>query len=161
MKQKLLLIAIMLFAVIQLTAQKPFEGFFKPITKKNVTYVAHSDIRSLIGGEDYRDIDEIRKFIFRPAATITAVAIDFEGNSQSFSSFGFGVSYGKFSVVDDTPYCNYSFNALVLTGMELGGEQKTSIGGALTVDVFNKIIGAGFGYIDNKVMFLTTLSYSF
>jgi hypothetical protein len=154
MKNKLSLIVMMVFITIGLNAQKPFEGFFKPIQKEDI---------NIVNLREYRDLGEFNTYswIFRPAATVTAVAIDFEGNSHSFSSFGIGLSYGKFTVVDDKPYCNYSFNALLLTGAEIGGEQKTSLGGALTVDVFNKIIGGGIAYIDKKAMLLTTLSYSF
>jgi hypothetical protein len=48
-----------------------------------------------------------------------------------------------------------------LTSVEIGGAQTTKLGGAVTVDVFNKIMGLGIGYIDKKAMLLTTISYSF
>jgi hypothetical protein len=63
--------------------------------------------------------------------------------------------------VDGKAYCNYSVNACLLTEVSLSGEISTSFGAAITADVFNKIIGAGVGYLDKHPMLLLTVSYSF
>jgi hypothetical protein len=110
-------------------------------------------------------IDYISKWSFKPAATLTAVAIDVSdiknSLSQSLSSIGLGLRYGNYETVDNTAYCNYSFNALLLTSIKIGETTSTKLGGAITVDVFNNLLGGGIGYINNKLLLLTTISYSF
>lgn len=80
---------------------------------------------------------------------------------QTLSSVGTGVSYGNFTQVNGQPYCNYSLNAALLTQIKLDGVTSTNFGAAITGDVFNKFIGAGVGYIDKHVLFLTSVSVSF
>jgi hypothetical protein len=131
----------------------PWKGFFKPVsTVLPKTYSASLSATAATS-----------EWLFRPSVTVTAYAIQFgpQAQSQSLSSVGTGISYGNFSQVNGQAYCNYSFNALLLTRINIGGQTSTTFGAALTGDVFNKIIGLGIGYINNKAMLLTTLSYSF
>jgi len=98
----------------------------------------------------------------RIAASITAIAVDFSESpalTVPLSSLGFGMSYGKYVVANEKPYCQFSVNALLLTQIKIGEEVSTKLGGALTVDVFNKLIGIGIGYVDKKALLLTTVSF--
>jgi hypothetical protein len=102
------------------------------------------------------------ELLFRPAFVLTAFAIDFSEKPAaltSLTSAGLGISYGKFST--DDAYCYYSVNALLLTEYKFGGTESVKVGAAITVDAYNKLIGAGVGYINGHVMPLITLSHSF
>lgn len=135
-------------------AQAPFKGFFKPVGQNQVFKTQ----KAIFGGESKG------VWLFRPSVTLTALAIDLKQSnpiSQSLSSVGTGVSYGNFSTVDNKPYCNYSVNALFLTQVKLGEQTVTTFGAAVTVDVFNKFIGLGVGYINKDPMIMTTISTSF
>ena len=138
-------------------AQK-WDGFFKPadaVVKASIVKAA--------------DTDEVKPaWFFRPSVSLTAMAIDFsqdEPVSLSLSAMGFGISYGKFTTVNDQAYCNYSFNLALLTTMDFANSQETHMGVSGTVDVFNKLVGAGVGaYLDAgkvKPLLLMTISYSF
>jgi hypothetical protein len=147
---------ILLLTVTFANAQSPWSGFFKPVT----TDAVYSQLS--VKGTD--DATSGSVWLFRPSATLTAMAIDFSEKpalSKSLSSVGFGLSYGKFTTIDDKAYCTWSANALLLTSIKLGEVESTALGAALTVDVFNKFIGAGVGYLDKSFMFLTTISVSF
>lgn len=153
----LILVAMLSIAGLSASAQSPWQDFFKPVTVNRV-------YDQLALRADQGATDESNVWLFRPAAALTAVAIDLSEKpavNKSLSSVGIGISYGKFSDIENKAYCTYSINALLLTAIEIGGTQSTTIGGALTVDVFNKLIGGGVGYINNSFMLLTTLSYSF
>ena len=102
--------------------------------------------------------------------TLTALAFDLNTNkplAQSLQSIGTGISYGKFETIDNTPYCDYSFNAALLTKVNINGDNSPGFGGSLTVDVFNKTVGLGVGYLgqngfaNGHVLLLTSISYSF
>lgn len=153
LKKTLTMVALLLI-VGSASAQSPWSGFFKPVKLDQINTIS------------LKSTDELSTYawLFRPSATLTAVAIDFSSGSvksQSLSSVGLGVSYGKFSTVEDKAYCTYSFNALLLTSVKIGDEQSAALGGAVTVDAFNKLVGFGVGYIDKSLMMLTTISYSF
>ena len=146
--KKLILITLVLLISLSINAQ--FKGFFKPVNQ----VVARNLTLQFKSGETIKP-----EWLFRPSITLTALAVDFKGGAvQSFNSAGLGLSYSKFS---NTAYCLFSINGLFLTSVELGGTITSSkVGGAITVDVFNKLVGAGIAYID-KPMLLLTVSYSF
>lgn len=103
-------------------------------------------------------------WLMRPYFELTAAAVSFGGGKpvvNTLNSMGLGFSYGKYSILNDKAYCNYSFNLGLLTQIELNGEISTQLGGVLSVDVFDKLVGAGLGLINKKPMLLLTLSYSF
>lgn len=158
MKKLILLLSIVTITSFVYSQEKPgaFKGFFKPvdavINKQNIFMYSFDE-----------NVSE-SVWLFRPSVTLTAVAIDLSSKpavSKSLSSAGFGISYGKFTTINNEAWCNYSVNALMLTGLKLGDVQQTDFGAALTIDIFNKLIGCGVGYIDKKVILLTTISYSF
>jgi hypothetical protein len=151
-----LLLLTMSFAA---NAQSPWDGFFKPIKK-----VYQPMVMSTTDSVNFTATYQANQWLFRPSLALTAVAIDFKSEnpmSLSLNSIGMGVSYGKYSLVEDVPYCTYSVNLNLLTSIKVGDETSTNIGLAVTADVFNKFIGAGVGYINQRVMLLTTVSYSF
>lgn len=156
------MIIVLLLIVGTVNAQGPWSGFFKSTTAETVNQkISEKEIQLRTDAEV---VSSESAWFFRPTVTLTAVAVDFSTKpvtTKSLSSVGMGISYGKFSVVNEKDYCNYSINALLLTGVALNDEMSTRIGGALTVDVFNKLIGFGAGYLDKSFMLLTTISYSF
>lgn len=169
MKKKILLIVALLLCIVTLNAQSPWRGFTKPV--KSVIREDAEQIRdkNLLSVNKYGfNSDSIivapdAYMFFRPAFIITFAAIDFYEKPavvKSLESAGIGISYGKFSAKDNG-YCLYSINALLLTSYKVGGVESVKLGGAITADVFNKLIGGGVGYIDGRFMPLITISYSF
>jgi hypothetical protein len=149
-------IILLLLAVGVTNAQDgKFSGFFKPVDQV---------VQGVAMRADQPADASFTTWIFRPSVTLTAFAIDFREKpalAKSFTSFGFGLSYGKFTTINEKAYCNFSANALLLTSVKIGDVQSAAVGGAVTVDVFNKLLGVGVGYLDKSFMLLTTLSYSF
>jgi len=132
-------------------AQSAWDGFFKPVDE-------------IYQPTQLKSTGESAEWLFRPSVALVANAIDFSSKdplSISLNSFGMGISYGKYTIVDDKPYCTYSFNGMLLTTIDIGGVTATQMGAALTVDVFDKRIGAGIGFINKSFMLLIPLSYSF
>ena len=164
MKKKLLTIITLLMFVITLAAQNiqsPWYGFGKSVKyviqdkKENLTKESLANPKTVLPTTS-------TQLLFRPAFTLTALAIDFSqkpANFASLTSAGFGFSYGKFSIID--AYCYYSVNALLLTEYKIGGVESMKVGAAITIDAYNKFIGAGVGYVNNHIMPLITISYSF
>jgi hypothetical protein len=152
--KKLLLIAIVCAFAISANAQ--LKGFFSPIDNVVVERSSIKDVGVRLG--------DVSPWLLRPYFSLTAAAIQFGGGTPktyALNSFGLGVSYGKYGEVNTKAYCYYSVNLSLLTQVELSGVMSTAFGGALTIDVFDKIIGIGVGYLDKHVMLLTTISYSF
>jgi len=140
-----LLICLLLFVATSVSAQK-FEGFFKPVTVETVKA---------------KGLFDDATWLFRPNVAMTAIAFNFKSKENySLNSAGFGLSLSKFTVVNEQSYCQFSVNASLLTSVKLNETASTSFGGSLTVSVFNKLVGAGIGYIDKSLVFLTTISYS-
>lgn len=151
MKKLILSVVIVFGIILGSNAQNPFQGFFK--TDNIVVKEQMIKNRSLI------DLTKL-PFIVRPAVFGTLTGVQFGGGKpevKAFDIFGAGLSLAKYSTVDEKVWCDYSFNATVIT--TVNGNFK--VGGAITVDAFNKVIGIGVGYIDNHPMLLTTFSYSF
>jgi|ERR1035437_2658654 predicted small secreted protein len=161
MKTKILMIIAFLMFAITINAQNPWHGFGKGI--KHIMREQQEQLAEALFANPNAVVPTTNiQLLFRPAITLTAFAIDFSqkpANLSSFTSAGFGLSYGKFSTID--AYCYYSVNALLLTDYKIGGTEGIKVGAAITVDAYNKLIGAGVGYINGHVMPLITLSYSF
>jgi predicted small secreted protein len=161
MKTKILMTIAFLMFAITINAQNPWHGFGKSI--KHVMQEQQEELaKALFANPKINIPTSITQLLFRPAVTLTAFAIDFSekpANLASFTSAGLGLSYGKFSTED--AYCYYSVNALLLTEYKIGGTEGIKVGAAITVDAYNKLIGAGVGYINGHVMPLITLSHSF
>ena len=161
MKTKILMIIASLMFAITINAQNPWHGFgtgIKHVMEEQQEQLA----KELRANPKFALPTTNMQFLFRPTITLTAFAIDFSNKPASLASLtsaGLGISYGKFST--DDGYCYYSVNALLLTEYKIGGNEGVKLGAAITVDAYNKLIGAGVGYIDSHIMPLITLSHSF
>jgi hypothetical protein len=137
--------------------ENPWKGFFK---EKQTAVNQHQFFKS---NDTIISISD-KVLLFRGSAAVVGTAISIGKNveTSSFSAAGFGISYGAYN---ETAYCLYSVNAFVMPTFKMGDVVSTKIGGAVTVDVFDKLFGVGIGYADFgsgfKFQILTTLSYSF
>ena len=169
MKKRILLIFTLLCFVISLNAQSPWRGFTKPVkhvVANDLTQIEMAN-ENLINKFGYDHDSIIIKpntyMFFRPTSMVTFAAIDFYEKPaiiKSLEIVGIGLSYGQYDANDEA-YCNYSINGLLISKYKFGDKETVKIGGAITIDVFNKFIGGGVGYIDGKFMPLITLSRSF
>jgi len=152
----------MLFLIPSAAFSQGGPGFFKPMTGYAVQQKI--EMRNISLRAEGEQIEVKAAWFLRPAVALTAVAVDLSTRpvtTSTLSSVGTGVSYGKFSIVEGADYCNFSVNALLLTGVVLKDQVSTKIGGAVVADAFNKLVGLGLGYLDGSVVLLTTISYSF
>ena len=164
MKKKILTVIALLMFAITLSAQSTqnhWYGFGTGI--KRVMEEQREELAKALFANPKIDIEiSTTQLLFRPSISLTAFAIDFSNKPAaltSLTSAGLGISYGKFSTID--AYCYYSVNVLLLTEYKFGGTESVKVGAAITVDAYNKLIGAGVGYINGHVMPLITLSHSF
>jgi hypothetical protein len=162
-KQFLTIIMLLIFAVTlnAQSTQSSWHGFGKGI-KQVMEEQREQLAKELFANPNFVIPTTNMQFLFRPAITLTAFAVDFSNkpaNLTSLTSAGFGLSYGKFSI--ENAYCYYSVNALLLTEYKIGGTESVKLGAAITVDAYNKLIGVGVGYINNHFMPLVTISHSF
>ena len=99
------------------------------------------------------------QFHWRPTVSLNAYAVNLNDTdvTTSFTSAGIGVSYGKYSIVNDKAYCTFSVNGLLMTSVKIGDTTETDFGLGVTVDVFDKFIGIGTAYIGKD--FLLASSY--
>jgi hypothetical protein len=170
MKKRILLIFTLLCFVVSLNAQQsPWRGFIKPVKHVVAEDLSEIKVENFNRMEKYGfNPDSIivkpdAYMFFRPTFMLSFAAIDFYEKPAVIKSLeiaGVGISYGKFSA-DNQAYCEYSVNALLISSYKFGDVQGVKIGGAITADIFNKLIGGGVGYIDGKFMPLITLSHSF
>lgn len=136
-----------------LQAQSPWGGFFKP------SDVVVKQVQSRAEVTEATNV-----WLFRPAVSLTALAVDFSEKpvlSHSLSSLGFGLSYGRFTTVNEKAYCNLSVNGLLLTSVKLGDVESAAIGGAVTLGLFDQLLQVGVGYLDKSFMLLTGVAISF
>lgn len=163
MKKKILIIIALLIFAITLNAQKssPWHGFGKSI--HSVMQEQQEKLATSLRVNPNTVVPITKtQLLFRPSFTLTALAVDFSQKTAAFTSLtsaGFGISYGKFSTTDG--YCYYSFNALVLTSYKIGDAESVKMGGAITFDAYNKLFGAGVGYLNGHIIPLLTISHSF
>jgi hypothetical protein len=154
-------------------AQSAWSGFFSPITK--VLSVEHPKIfysESAKSGQILTATAPGDSMVwkFRPSLQLTGVCYQLNTPyplAASLSSAGVGIEYGKFTSVNGIPYCNYSFNANLLTKITYNSQTTTGFGAAITANVFNNEIGIGAGYLgttgfqNGHMVLITTFSYSF
>jgi hypothetical protein len=129
-----------------------FKGFFKP---KSLIEIPSPALKSLQAVSVTPPTSYVWKF--RPAVFVTADAVKVSGGiavTQPLSSVGTGVSLSKFINSTDAPYEQFAVSALVMTNINLGGQQLTSLGGGIVVGAFNGIINVGASYIAKNVYIL-------
>jgi len=128
MKRLLFLFAVLL-VTIGATAQSKWAGFMDPVTVDQVT--AGASDKGLNG-----------TFLIRPQMAIAGTVFklqydelgDFDRvNSTFVSRAGMGLSYSHFKIVNDQPYNDYSFAALV----SLATIENPNAGFMLTASAFN------------------------
>lgn len=142
-------------------AQSSWNGFLGPLDKA----VKEKQVSLKTDGEDVNK----PVFMFRPAASLTAVLVEFNSDtplSSSLSAIGFGVSYGKYTPkLDGEAYCNFAINGSLWTSMLIGDDADTKMGLSVTGEVLNRLIGLGpVLYLDSgkpKVGLAVNLSYRF
>jgi hypothetical protein len=146
-------------------AQSPWSGFLKPIKENQVL---KNKMYSLTESSDDTNSLTSGTWLFRPSLSLTAVLVDLKTKDvETLNSVGTGISYGNFTTTDGTAYCNYSFNASILTQVTISGTTTANFGGAISADVFNKTIGLLIGYLgtsgfaDGHIVIGTSFSYSF
>ena len=164
MKKRGIVIPITLIIMLLSTgasAQSSWNGFLGPLDKA----VKEKQVALKADGEDANK----PVFMFRPAAALTAVLVEFNSDtplSSSLSAIGFGVSYGKYThTLDGENYCNFAINGSLWTSMLIGEDADTKMGLSVTGEVLNRLIGLGpVLYLDAgkpKVGLAVNLSYRF
>jgi hypothetical protein len=150
--KKLIFLLSLVFVITTINAQS-FKDFLKP-AKENPAFKTYSVTL---------DGSSISPWLFRPYIAMNAYQVNLGGApvNQSFSSVGAGLRYGKFIQTETGVYCQYSFNAMLMTSVKIGGVNSATMGFGLTGDVFNGLIGAGVAYVGNKFMIIVPVSYSF
>jgi hypothetical protein len=140
-----------------------WNGFFKPVAQNENFKVLKLSVDSTI-----TSTSKTSAFLFRPSVTVTGVLFDLKTKeTQTLTGAGVGVSYGSYTVTNGTSYCNYSFNASLLTQIKINDETTANFGAAVSVDVFNKVVGLLVGYLgtngfaNGHMVVGTTFSYSF
>jgi chromate transport protein ChrA len=146
-------------------AQSPFDGFFNPIAQNENFKVKKLQLDSTT---TLTTPVASTSFLFRPSVAVTGVLFDLKTKeTQTLTGAGFGISYGSYTVTNGVSYCNYSFNASLLTAIKINDETTANFGVAASVDVFNKVVGLLVGYLgtsgfaDGHIVAGTTFSYSF
>jgi hypothetical protein len=147
-----LLFIFILSSGIQLQAQSPsFNGFFKPV-----------EVNTAVQKMNTRAVDDVSTqsefvWLFRPMVSVTATSVNFQGGTaetKALSSLGTGLSLSKYITVDGKPYSQLSVNALFLTGITIDNVTSLSIGGAVTLGLFNGVLNFGGGYLDKGFVLL-------
>lgn len=169
MRKVLMLFTLLCFGVSLNAQQSPWRGFVKPVKRVVNEELVRIELENMTRakiygfGSDSIIVAPDAYMFFRPTTMITFAAIDFyekPATIKSLELFGIGLSYGKYDA-DNDAYCQYSINGLLISKYKFGDKETVKLGGAITVDVFNKFIGGGVGYIDGRFMPLITISHSF
>lgn len=163
---KVIIIAVVFgCSVIGLNAQtgNPWKGFFKSVAQNENFKTLKADVTGTVTSSTKTDA-----FLFRPSVTITGVLFDLKTKeTQTLTGAGVGISYGSYTVTNGSSYCNYSFNASLLTSVKINDETTANFGAAASIDVFNKVVGLLVGYLgtsgfaNGHMVVGTTFSYSF
>jgi hypothetical protein len=157
MKKVIILTSCLLLMAVSLNAQS-FKRFFGSIDQ---VVAAQQEVMAR-AKDTQADIEKV--FLPRLSLSVTGFGLSFGGGkptTQSFNSAGLGISYGEYTTVNGEAYCNYSFNIALLLAVEITGSTDVHAGVIGTVDVFNKFVGIGIGYLNKHPMLITSFSYSF
>lgn len=154
--KKLIFLFLFVFLIsgLMLSAQSPFQGFFKPLP----------DFTSIQSTKDAGQ----SVWLFRPAVTISAIKFTYmneEGNPwemSNFSNMGAGLSYQHFINNDGNPYNNFGFSLFALFNNYPMGEGVATMSIATTVNLYQYWnFGTGYDFGVKKVFILTGITYSF
>jgi len=114
------------YALISTPTASPWSGFFQPTIKDSTS------------------------FLWSPDVTLTASFYPLgvgAGTVQALNSAGIGVSYGNYSLINGSAYCNYSINVDFMSQVNLNGASTAGFGGAVSVAVLNKFLRLGVAVI--------------
>jgi hypothetical protein len=142
------------------SAQSPFRGFFKPVSKD---LFSTADQMNITADQDIR-ITAQSAWLVRPIMSISAMQFLIEKpiTVNSFGSMGTGVSYAHFCEHNGEPYMDYSFNFLVLFGAKIAEVTPVNLSLAASVSALQYInVGAGYSFEAKRFFFLTGISYNF
>ena len=145
-------VIMLLFLFSTANAQRPWNGFFKPVD---------SIIKTIERSDNW---ESQNNWMFRPYLSLTGWAVQFGGGKakiNALNSVGLGISYDRLSNINDKAYCDLSVGVSFLTQVELNDVINIKPGLAGTVSVFDKRFGVGIGYLDKHPMLLLNFSYSF
>ncbi len=152
LKKAAMIIMLIGFAGIA-SAQGPFNGFFKP-TDENIKVAAS---RADVPLKSVQDV-----WLMRPYVYITAQAYNIKDKTTgSLIAQGLGISYGKYSTVNEKAWCNLSVNASLLTQVQIGDVVDMKFGGAISVGLFDNLLSIGAGYVDKNFLLLLGVGYTF
>lgn len=136
--------------------QSPWQGFFQPLDKSLFT------IRSI------RGIEPSSVWLFRPAVEISALQLIPSKETgkvfdvSSFQSVGAGIGYQHFTTLNDLPYSDYGFNALILFDAIPRETTALNISTAVTVSVLQFLnLGGGYNFGMKKFFLLAGITYNF
>lgn len=151
MKKIVLILSTLLFAV-SINAQNPFKGFFQSTNSavQNELFIRSNDVKPVI--------------LIRTYVSMTASAVQFGGGKpvvNALNSTGIGLTLGKFSDQNGKAYCDWALNGSLLTQVNLNGVQSLTMGGALSVGLFDNVLAVGVGYLDKHPMLLIGVGYNF
>lgn len=153
MKKKFLLLAFVVLT-FSCMAQKPFQGFFKPVPDNLFSQEVKTQ----------RGITGPSAWFFRPTVSLTATQFLLSKPVEvtSLNSFGMGMSYCKFTEVDGQSYMNFGLNALLLFTEKLGEVEPFKLSMAVTVTALQYVsVGAGYSFETKKPFILTGVVYNF
>jgi hypothetical protein len=155
-------------SVVGLNAQtgNPWKGFLKPVALNENFKVSKLKVDST--ATTVTTATTSTTFLFRPSVAVTGVLFDLKTKeTQTLTGAGIGISYGSYTVTNGVSYCNYSFNASLLTQVKINSTTTANFGAAASIDVFNKVVGLLVGYLgtsgfaNGHMVVGTTFSYSF
>lgn len=162
--KRLVLIGILFLMTIVVLGQSKWDGFFRPVTTGNTPAFREATRRVL--DEGYKAMGQTSVWLFRPTVGLSAIQFTWSKEAKafqsvSFSSVGMGIGYQHYTDVNNSPYNNFGFNALVLLNQSTS-EDPASISLAGTVSALEFVnLGAGYD-VGRKVFFLlTAVNYSF
>lgn len=155
--KKILITLFLLATFAVVSAQSPFNGFFKPVDKNMFK-----------GGDNgSKALENASTWKFRPTIEITALQLVWNKSANNFDaaslqSAGPGLSYAHYVEVDSLPYNNFSINGLVLFGLIPGEIVKTSVSLAATVSALEFVnLGLGYNFTIKTPFILTGVTLKF
>lgn len=135
------------YAFISTPTASPWSGFFQPSTNRVKSIFIEKGFKGALKATTIKDSTS---FLWSPDVTLTASFYPLgvgAGTVQALNSAGIGVSYGNYSLINGSAYCNYSINVDFMSQVNLNGASTAGFGGAVSVAVLNKFLRLGVAVI--------------
>jgi len=158
MKKLIILCLLFLGSFAVVSAQSPFQGFFKPVPK------------NLFESPEFLKSDQTPKdaiWLIRFDVQITAVQLQYIKDekkwvSSPFSSAGPGIGYKRYVEVDGEPYNNFGANLILLLGYDWTEISTANLSLVGTVNFFEFInFGGGYNFGHKAPVLLMGASVKF